>query len=192
MKLVDNTHSLKSLLHRLLPNSFSHPWKLFCAHNFHPLKTTIGKFTFKRVFTRNDIWHSLSHSCVHYSTEVLVLILYSCWYIKWTGTVWVWCIEHTVPPSPFYPPLSLLPPPQLQSGCAEVAVTITDPEPVILSNSPLLHSSPDASDTDAAEVAVAKQPEPSSPLQPGTSPVTAKLASIEVSWDGLMNGGCFN
>ena len=89
-------------------------------------------------------------------------------------------------PSPFSPP------PQLQSGCAEVAVTITDPEPVILSNSPLLHSSPDASDTDAAEVAVAKQPEPSSPLQPGTSPVTAKLASIEVSWDGLMNGRCFN
>ena len=77
------------------------------------------------------------------------------------------------------------------SGCAEVAVSITAPEPVILFNNPMLHSSPDDTGPlhprDATEAAVAKQPEPSPPLQPGTFPVTAKLACVELSWDALMN-----
>ena len=84
----------------------------------------------------------------------------------------------------------------MQSGCAEVAVSVTAPEPVILSNNPMLHSSPDDAGPlqphDATEAAVAKQPETSPPLQPGTFPVIAKLASVELSWDALMNGECFN
>ena len=81
----------------------------------------------------------------------------------------------------------------IQSGCAEVAVSVDAPEPVILFNSPMLDSSVDDNGTtDTQEVAVAKQPEPSAALEPGTFPVTAKLASVELPWDALMSGGCFN
>lgn len=79
----------------------------------------------------------------------------------------------------------------IQSGCAEVAVSVDAPEPVILFNSPMLDSSVDDNGTtDTQEVAVAKQPEPSASLEPGTFPVTAKLASVELPWDALMSGGC--
>ena len=68
-------------------------------------------------------------------------------------------------------------------------MSITPPEPVILLNNPMLYSAVEHHEaSETAAVAVAKQPEPSSPLQPGTSPVTAKLARVEVPWEALMNG----
>ena len=66
-------------------------------------------------------------------------------------------------------------------GCAEVAVTLSNPKPIVMSN-----LTATMEDSDNVELTSDKYKNEELPVEPGLAPLNAQLMSVEMTWEAIM------